>query len=37
VVDNVVQALMQIAPSEVATLDGPIETVSFRLPAELMD
>ena len=37
VVDNVVQALMRIAPSEVATLDGPIETVSFRLPAELMD
>jgi 4-hydroxy-3-methylbut-2-en-1-yl diphosphate reductase len=37
VVDNVVQVLMQIAPSEVATLDGPIETVSFRLPAELMD
>ena len=36
VVDNVVQALMQIAPSEVSTLDGPIETVSFRLPAELM-
>ena len=32
VVDNVVQALMRIAPSEVATLDGPIETVSFRLP-----
>jgi 4-hydroxy-3-methylbut-2-en-1-yl diphosphate reductase len=36
VVDNVVQALMQIAPSEVSTLDGPVETVSFRLPAELM-
>jgi 4-hydroxy-3-methylbut-2-enyl diphosphate reductase len=36
VVDNVVQALMQIAPSEVSTLDGPSETVSFRLPAELM-
>ena len=35
VVDNVVQALMQIAPSEVSTLDGPVETVSFRLPAEL--
>jgi 4-hydroxy-3-methylbut-2-enyl diphosphate reductase len=36
VVENVVQTLMQIAPSEVSTLDGPIETVSFRLPAELM-
>jgi 4-hydroxy-3-methylbut-2-en-1-yl diphosphate reductase len=36
VVDSVVQALMQIAPSQVSTLDGPIETVSFRLPAELM-
>jgi len=36
VVNNVVEALMQIAPSEVSTLDGPIETVSFRLPAELM-
>jgi 4-hydroxy-3-methylbut-2-enyl diphosphate reductase len=36
VVENVVQTLMQIAPSEVSTLEGPIETVSFRLPAELM-
>jgi 4-hydroxy-3-methylbut-2-enyl diphosphate reductase len=36
VVENVVQTLMQIAPSEVSALDGPIETVSFRLPAELM-
>lgn len=36
VVDDVVQTLMQIAPSEVSALDGPIETVSFRLPAELM-
>ena len=35
VVDDVVQTLMQIAPSEVSFLDGPIETVSFRLPAEL--
>jgi 4-hydroxy-3-methylbut-2-enyl diphosphate reductase len=32
VVDDVVQTLMQIAPSEVSALDGPIETVSFRLP-----
>ena len=36
VVDDVVQTLMQLAPSEVSALDGPIETVSFRLPAELM-
>jgi 4-hydroxy-3-methylbut-2-enyl diphosphate reductase len=35
VVENVVRTLLQIAPSEVSTLDGPIETVSFRLPAEL--
>jgi 4-hydroxy-3-methylbut-2-enyl diphosphate reductase len=34
VVDDVVQTLMQIAPSEVSALDGPIETVSFRLPAD---
>jgi 4-hydroxy-3-methylbut-2-enyl diphosphate reductase len=36
VVENVVQTLMQIAPSEVSILDGPNETVSFRLPAELV-
>jgi 4-hydroxy-3-methylbut-2-en-1-yl diphosphate reductase len=36
VVEEVVRALMDIAPSEVANLDGPIETVSFRLPTELM-
>ncbi len=36
VVENVVQTLMQIAPSEVSALEGPIETVSFRLPAELV-
>jgi 4-hydroxy-3-methylbut-2-en-1-yl diphosphate reductase len=36
VVADVVQTLMQIAPSEVSTLDGPMETVSFRLPTELM-
>jgi 4-hydroxy-3-methylbut-2-en-1-yl diphosphate reductase len=35
VVDDVVHTLMQIEPSEVSILDGPIETVSFRLPAEL--
>jgi 4-hydroxy-3-methylbut-2-en-1-yl diphosphate reductase len=36
VVEDVVRTLMQIAPSEVSALDGPIETVSFRLPADLM-
>jgi 4-hydroxy-3-methylbut-2-enyl diphosphate reductase len=36
VVEDVVQTLMQIAPSEVSALGGPVETVSFRLPAELM-
>jgi 4-hydroxy-3-methylbut-2-en-1-yl diphosphate reductase len=37
VVEEVVRALTEIAPSEVSTLEGPTETVSFRLPAELMD
>jgi 4-hydroxy-3-methylbut-2-enyl diphosphate reductase len=36
VVEQVVRTLMGIAPSEVSTLDGPTETVSFRLPAELV-
>ena len=36
VVEDVVQALIRIAPSEVSTLDGPSETLSFRLPAQLM-
>jgi 4-hydroxy-3-methylbut-2-en-1-yl diphosphate reductase len=36
VVEEVVRTLMEIAPSEVSTLDGPSETVSFRLPAELV-
>jgi 4-hydroxy-3-methylbut-2-en-1-yl diphosphate reductase len=36
VVEQVVRTLMEIAPSEVSTLDGPTETVSFRLPAELV-
>ncbi len=35
VVEDVVRTLMQIEPSEVSSLDGPVETVSFRLPAEL--
>ena len=34
-VDDVVEALMRIAPSDVSVLDGPEESVSFRLPAEL--
>jgi 4-hydroxy-3-methylbut-2-en-1-yl diphosphate reductase len=37
VVEDVVQTLMQITSSEVSALEGPMETVSFRLPAELMD
>jgi 4-hydroxy-3-methylbut-2-en-1-yl diphosphate reductase len=34
-VEDVVQTLMGTAPSELSVLDGPRETVSFRLPAEL--
>jgi 4-hydroxy-3-methylbut-2-en-1-yl diphosphate reductase len=34
-VDDVVQALMRIEPSEVSNLDGLKESVSFRLPAEV--
>jgi 4-hydroxy-3-methylbut-2-enyl diphosphate reductase len=34
-VDGVVQALMRIRPSELSSLNGPKETVSFRLPAEI--
>ncbi len=34
-VDDVVRTLQQIAPSEVSNLEGPRETVTFRLPAEL--
>ena len=37
VVDDVVRALSAIAPSEVSTLDGPVETVNFRLPVELVN
>ncbi len=36
VVEEVVRTLMQIKPSEVSSLDGPSENVSFRLPAELL-
>ncbi|GGC62074.1 4-hydroxy-3-methylbut-2-enyl diphosphate reductase [Chelatococcus reniformis] len=34
-VDDVVQALMRIRPAELSVLDGPKETISFRLPAKL--
>jgi 4-hydroxy-3-methylbut-2-enyl diphosphate reductase len=34
-VEDVVQTLMRLAPSELSVLDGPQETISFRLPAEL--
>ena len=37
IVDDVVRTLSAIAPSEVSTLDGPVETVSFRLPVELVN
>ena len=37
VVEEVVKTLMAIAPSEVSALGGPTETVSFRLPSELMN
>lgn len=36
VVEEVVRTLMQIEPSEVSSLDGPSESVTFRLPAELL-
>jgi 4-hydroxy-3-methylbut-2-en-1-yl diphosphate reductase len=36
VVENVVRTLMELAPSQVSSLDGPVETVSFRLPGELV-
>ncbi|MBV9434080.1 MAG: 4-hydroxy-3-methylbut-2-enyl diphosphate reductase [Hyphomicrobiales bacterium] len=34
-VEDVIQALVRIAPAEVSVLEGPKESVSFRLPAEL--
>jgi len=34
-VEDVVQTLMRLVPSELSILDGPQETISFRLPAEL--
>jgi 4-hydroxy-3-methylbut-2-enyl diphosphate reductase len=37
VVEEVVRALSAIAPSEISALDGPAETVSFRLPVELVN
>lgn len=35
VVEDVVQRLIRIAPSEVVTFEGPQESVTFRLPSEL--
>ncbi len=35
-VDDVIQALMRIEPSEVSNFDGLKESVTFRLPAELL-
>jgi 4-hydroxy-3-methylbut-2-enyl diphosphate reductase len=35
-VEEVVQTLMRMKPSEVSSLDGPSENVSFRLPVELL-
>ena len=35
-VEDVVRTLMRIKPSQVSSLDGPSENVSFRLPAELL-
>jgi 4-hydroxy-3-methylbut-2-en-1-yl diphosphate reductase len=37
VVEEVVRTLIAIAPAAVSTLEGPSETVSFRLPAGLMN
>jgi 4-hydroxy-3-methylbut-2-enyl diphosphate reductase len=34
-VEDVIRTLMRIAPSELSVLDGPKESVSFRLPVEL--
>ncbi len=36
VVEEVVRTLVRIKPSEVSSLDGPSENVSFRLPAKLL-
>jgi 4-hydroxy-3-methylbut-2-enyl diphosphate reductase len=36
-VDDVVAALRRLGPVEVSTLPGIVETVEFRLPAELLD
>ena len=37
VVEDVVRTLSAIAPSGISALDGPAETVSFRLPVELVN
>jgi 4-hydroxy-3-methylbut-2-enyl diphosphate reductase len=34
-VEDVIRTLMRIAPSELSVLEGPKESVSFRLPVEL--
>lgn len=36
-VEHVIDALRRLAPVEVTTMDGPLERVEFRLPAELAD
>jgi 4-hydroxy-3-methylbut-2-enyl diphosphate reductase len=36
-VEDVVDALRRLAPIEVTIMDGLVERVEFRLPAELAD
>ena len=36
-VEDVVDALRRLAPIEVTIMDGLVERVEFRLPAELVD
>jgi 4-hydroxy-3-methylbut-2-enyl diphosphate reductase len=36
-VEDVIDTLRRLGPVEVATMDGPVERVEFRLPAELAD
>jgi 4-hydroxy-3-methylbut-2-enyl diphosphate reductase len=36
-VEHVIEALRRLAPLEVSTMDGLVERVEFRLPAELSD
>ena len=37
IVEDLVRTLSAIAPSGISTLDGPAETVRFRLPVELVN